>query len=1281
MEVLGSVKNAFEHTWHKVSYNGITGYTSEDNLTLVGRGAQSISCTVTSPAEGATVPKAAYPVKGTVTSKYPLQEVVAEIDGKKYATVTLGKVSTLDLRSSDINYLLDFSKLSSGSHTLVIKARDIYRSSLVTVCTRKFTTEGSAGCSHSYSSTIKKAATCTASGTKTYTCSKCGDSYSETILALGHNYVDGICSRCGDWDGSVLSGACGNNAYWELSDGTLTIYGTGDMYNYSSMEAPWYSYWEAIERVVIEEGITAIGACSFWQCQNVSEVTMPNSILVIRDYAFYLCASLTSITLPDSIQSICQGVFEYCYNLGSITIPANVTYIGDNAFANCLCMTSMIFRGDVPVIGENAFYEIPAQVEYPMYNPTWETFTYQKYGGHISWIGYAHFVDSGTFENGVEWRLDDTGVLIITGDGEMPDFQYISEAPWYSYRKDINRIVIEDGVTKIGRYAFYECTAEEVAIADSVTTISNFAFAECRWLRGIEIPDGVTAVANGTFMYCESLEYVTIPDGVTRIGDYAFYYCPCLYTVTIPDGVTYVGEEAFTYCWGLEDITFMGDAPTFGDLVFAGVAATVYYPNRSSWTSSVMQNYGGTLTWEMQRIIYDWGSCGENVYWEFENNGVLRIWGSGPMWDFDLDENLPVWYAYGYGPEIEQVNIESGVTSIGDAAFSYCDTLKSVTIPNTVTDIGNSAFYCCEGLTQLTIPEGVTLIDDCAFAGCIGVSEIDFLGSAPTFSANCFAEVTTIAYYPDGNATWTSDVMKGYGGNIAWATEHSYTSKVTAPTCTAQGYTTFTCQTCGDSYKGNYTNATGHSYSYKATKNPTTSASGTLTGTCSKCSGTTTVTLPKLTTTDYTYKVTKAATCTATGTGRYTWKTTTYGSFYFDVTIAQKEHELGDWEVYYFPDCTQEGEERRYCKNCQYIISRAIEPTGHDYQDGICANCGATDPSHESEKPDYNGLVEINGTWGYYIDGVFQVDYSGFVLEDGIYYYVENGILDREFYGLVYIEGYWRYVEQGYVTWQYQGLAEYNGEYFYVEQSMVKWDYTGFVLHNGIYYYVQNGHLDWSFYGLVYIEGYWRYVEQGQVTWQYKGLAEYNGEYFYVEQSMVKWDYTGLVEHNGTYYYIQNGHLDWSYWGLAFVDGYWRYIENGMITWNYTGLAQMNGEYFYVVDSTLDWEYIGLIEHAGQLYYIHSGHLDWSYIGLGYSEGRWLYIYGGMYKEGYDGVVLFNDAWFYVEDSVLTWDLFGLYEFEGKLYYLNYSQIDWAYTGKASYNGIEYDVVGGLAVL
>ncbi|MBR6826451.1 MAG: hypothetical protein IKM59_07885, partial [Oscillospiraceae bacterium] len=159
------------------------------------------------------------------------------------------------------------------------------------------------------------------------------------------------------------------------------------------------------------------------------------------------------------------------------------------------------------------------------------------------------------------------------------------------------------------------------------------------------------------------------------------------------------------------------------------------------------------------------------------------------------------------------------------------------------------------------------------------------------------------------------------------ATAHSYTyAKVDNTNHKA------TC-TCG------YSKSEGHSYTYKATKDPTTSATGTLTGTCSKCSGTTTVTLPKLNTTDYTKTVAKAPTCTATGTDKYTWKTTTYGSFSFNATTAAKGHtEVIDKAV--AATCTATGlTEGKHCSVCNTVLVKqeTVAALGHSYTAKVTA--------------------------------------------------------------------------------------------------------------------------------------------------------------------------------------------------------------------------------------------------------------------------------------------------------------------------------------------------------
>ena len=251
-------------------------------------------------------------------------------------------------------------------------------------------------------------------------------------------------------------------------------------------------------------------------------------------------------------------------------------------------------------------------------------------------------------------------------------------------------------------------------------------------------------------------------------------------------------------------------------------------------------------------------------------------------------------------------------------SYSY-----SVTTKPTTSSTGKLTGTCskCSGTTTITLPK---------------LNTTDYSYAVKT-AATCTATGT-------GRYTWKTTTYGSFYFDVTIAAKgHSYTNKVTAPTCTAQGYTTHTCS-CGYSYKDTYTNATGHSYSYKVTKTPTTGATGTLTSTCSKCKGTTTVTLPKLNSTDYSYTVKTTATCTATGIGRYTWKTTTYGSFYFDVTIAAKGHSYTSKVT--APTCTKEGYTTYTCSVCKHSYTgNTVPATGnHTYVDGKCTSCGQAKP-------------------------------------------------------------------------------------------------------------------------------------------------------------------------------------------------------------------------------------------------------------------------------------------------------------------------------------------------
>ena len=168
----------------------------------------------------------------------------------------------------------------------------------------------------------------------------------------------------------TYSGQCGDNLYWKYADHTLTITGTGDMYNYDYQEynRPWLLFRDTTDAVVLEQGITHIGANAFRGCTALTSVTIPNSVTSIGEAAFYGCTGLTSITIPEGVTEIGDAAFYGCVYLTDITLPSSMTTISDNAFALCSKLQTIIVSATTPpAIQAKTFYEVSRSI--PVYVP------------------------------------------------------------------------------------------------------------------------------------------------------------------------------------------------------------------------------------------------------------------------------------------------------------------------------------------------------------------------------------------------------------------------------------------------------------------------------------------------------------------------------------------------------------------------------------------------------------------------------------------------------------------------------------------------------------------------------------------------------------------------------------------------------------------------------------------------------------------------------------------------------------------------------------------------
>ena len=186
----------------------------------------------------------------------------------------------------------------------------------------------------------------------------------------------------------------------------------------------------------------------------------------------------------------------------------------------------------------------------------------------------------------VDWKLSDDGTLTISGTGNMPDFSINvnnrTTAPWDSQRDKIKTVVIKDGVTSIGKYAFFWCSGlTSITIPNSVTSIGEHAFANCSGLTSITIPNSVTSIGNGAFSGCSGLTSITIPNSVTSIGNGAFLGCSGLTSITIPNSVKSIGNETFWLCSGLTSVTIPNSVTSLGKFAFYGCSGltSITIPN------------------------------------------------------------------------------------------------------------------------------------------------------------------------------------------------------------------------------------------------------------------------------------------------------------------------------------------------------------------------------------------------------------------------------------------------------------------------------------------------------------------------------------------------------------------------------------------------------------------------------------------------------------------------------------------------------------------------------
>ena len=390
-------------------------------------------------------------------------------------------------------------------------------------------------------------------------------------------------------------------------------------------------------------------------------------------------------------------------------------------------------------------------------------------------------IDQGACGENATWVLTDNGTLTINGNGSMDDYNTAWNTPWYYFLNEIKRVVINPGITSVGRQVFAECyNLKSVTIPDSVMNIGPLAFGGCSSLTNVSIGKGVTGISNDAFEDCEALISIDvdnknttyysengvlfdknkttlirypsgrqgayrIPDGVTTIGYEAFEKSKGLTSITIPDSVTNIENLAFWFCGNLNSVELSNNLMRIGKSAFEGCGFTnIVIPDN---ITQIAPFAFASTALKSITIPNNIESIGENAFSQCKN--------------------------------LESVSISDGVVNIGEGAFSFCSNLKEMIIPNSVIEIGQSSFRGCSNMENIyvdtnntnyisqngvlfnkketeliyypdakagtcIIPVGVTEIVEFAFEGCENLTGIVIPDSVTSIGDYAFRDCSSL---------------------------------------------------------------------------------------------------------------------------------------------------------------------------------------------------------------------------------------------------------------------------------------------------------------------------------------------------------------------------------------------------------------------------------------------------------------------------------------------------------------------------------------------------------
>ncbi|WP_448915410.1 leucine-rich repeat domain-containing protein, partial [Eubacterium ramulus] len=750
-----------------------------------------------------------------------------------------------------------------------------------------------------------------------------------------------------------------------------------------------FSSCSKLKEINLPDTITSIGEYAFFYCENMEINTWPKGLKSIEQNAFARCTSLTEITLMPELEEIGKFAFYACWELKTVYLPKSVNTIEYAAFGSCKELKNVYyteteaFRTDnMNVSGDNDY----------LLGAEW-TFSYQRSEEKLA-AGDRFMVDSVIYQ--VDEDTDRCVVVGYTGNeasvtipGSINGLAvYAIGNQAFAENVRISDIVLGDKIELIGKYAFSGCSSlTSITFPEDLKTIDTGAFFECEKLRHVDLPlklntigvkafqssgltmlvlpENVSVVGKWAFYNCKNLGYVILSSALKILDDHVFDSCLALTEISLPEGMEGISKSVFENCKNLKSILIPESLTTIGDDAFHGCTGlyNILYAGTEEQKNAIAVGERNDefqqAIWKYQQkdFVYEPGDIFqlENLQYKVNEDGV-----SCSVADYLGDEEHVV---------VPESVKGYSVTVIGKSAFAGQSQLKEIVIPVHVKSIGEGAFVWCDKLETVFLPQGLCEIGNIAFNLCDNISTVNYGGTEAMRQKIKNAS----SYYLD-KATWNYNVEENGHDFGEWTVSreascivpgektrkcsvcdyyqtqeipaighHSYEEVIVKPTCTEEGYTTYICKVCGDSYIVNEVGALGHDFEeWTVIKEASCTEAGEKVRKCLRCDYSES---QEIESTGHVYEaVVTDPTCTENGYTTFICKVC--GDSYISEEVEALGHDFGEWTIIKEATCTETGEKVRKCLRCDYSERGEIEALGHDYEvvvtDPTCTENGYT---------------------------------------------------------------------------------------------------------------------------------------------------------------------------------------------------------------------------------------------------------------------------------------------------------------------------------------------------